>query len=164
MLVETGHGCGKSVFSQPERASKDHSRPSLSIIHEHIIHLVQPVQACVRLSGVLKDETVIETPGDVDGVLDLCYVLVKDQTDSVGGSGDKDVKEIRRQGPYGMEKEDVAEEQGCLTRMIRLFRAESLGVQFEVRAGCRLWAPSRLTCVGNGLVGAHGASALRGWR
>ena len=66
----------------------------------------------------------IEAPGDADGVLDLCYVLIKDQTDSVGGSGVKDVKEIRRQGPYGMEKEDVAEEQGWLARVIHLFRAE----------------------------------------
>ena len=48
------------------------------------------------------------------------------------------MKEMRRQGPYGMEKEDVAEEQGWLARMIHLFRAESLGVQFEVRVGSRL--------------------------
>ena len=112
------------------------------------------------VSSVLKNETVIETPGDVDGVLDLCYVLIKDQTDSVGGSGVKDVKEMRRQGPYGMEKEDVAEEQGWLARMIHLFRAESLGVQFEVRVGSRLWGPSRLMCFGNGLAAANGASAL----
>lgn len=83
------------------------------------------------VSSVLKNETVIETPGDVDGVLDLCHVLIKDQMDPVG-AGVKDVKEIRRQGPYGAEKEDVAEEQGWLARMVHLFRAESLDVQFEV--------------------------------
>ena len=78
---------------------------------------------------MLKNETVIETPGDVDGVLDLCHVLIKDQTDAVGA---KDVKEIRRQGPYVVEKEDTAEEQGWVARMVHLFRAESLAVQFEV--------------------------------
>ncbi|KAF8439372.1 vacuolar protein sorting-associated protein 35 [Boletus edulis BED1] len=84
------------------------------------------------VSSVLKNETVIETQGDVDGVLDLCLVLIKDQTDVMGSSAVKDVKEIRRQGPYVMEKEDVAEEQGWLARMVHLFRAESLGVQFEL--------------------------------
>ena len=84
------------------------------------------------VSSVLKNETVIETPGDVDGVLDLCHVLIKDQTDPVGGSAVKDVKEIRRQGPYVVEKEDMAEEQGWAARMVHLFRADSLAVQFEV--------------------------------
>ena len=92
------------------------------------------------VSSVLKNETVIETPGDVDGVLDLCHVLIKDQTDAVGGSAVKDVKEIRRQGPYVVEKEDTAEEQGWVARMVHLFRAESLAVQFEVSftdSGCQ---------------------------
>jgi vacuolar protein sorting-associated protein 35 len=40
------------------------------------------------------------------------------------------VKEIRRQGPYVVEKE---EEQGSVAQMVHLFRTESLGVQFEVR-------------------------------
>ncbi|KAF8555930.1 vacuolar protein sorting-associated protein 35 [Imleria badia] len=84
------------------------------------------------VTSVLKNETVIETPGDVDGVLDMCHVLIKDQTDAVGGSAVKDVKEIRRQGPYVVEKEDMAEEQGWVARMVHLFRAESLAVQFEL--------------------------------
>ena len=84
------------------------------------------------VSSVLKNETIIETPGDVDGVLDLCYVLIKEQTDVMGSSTAKDVKEIRRQGPHIVEKEDMAEEQGWLARMVHLFRAESLAVQFEV--------------------------------
>ncbi|KAG9310353.1 vacuolar protein sorting-associated protein 35 [Chiua virens] len=89
------------------------------------------------ISSVLKNETVIETPGDVDGVLDLCHVLIKDQTDVMGGAGTKDVREIRRQGPYVVEKEDVAEEQGWLARMVHLFRADSLAVQFELLQSAR---------------------------
>ncbi|KAI9462710.1 vacuolar protein sorting-associated protein 35 [Boletus coccyginus] len=84
------------------------------------------------VSSVLKNETVIETPGDVDGVLDMCHVLIKDQMDAVGGSAVKDVKEIRRQGSYVAEKEDTAEEQGWVARMVHLFRADSLAVQFEL--------------------------------
>lgn len=110
------------------------------------------------VSSVLKNETVIETPGDVDGVLDLCHVLIKDQTDAIGGSGAKDVKEIRRQGPYVAEKEDTAEEQGWVARMVHLFRAESLAVQFEVGfVVVQSWETSRLTYL---LVTANCTSAL----
>ncbi|KIJ21267.1 hypothetical protein PAXINDRAFT_164841 [Paxillus involutus ATCC 200175] len=84
------------------------------------------------VSSVLKNETIIETPGDVDGVLDLCHVLIKDQTDAVGSTGVKEVKEIRRQGPHSVEREDLAEEQGWVARMVHLFRADSLDVQFEL--------------------------------
>jgi len=84
------------------------------------------------VSSVLKNETVIETPRDVDGVLDLCHVLIKDQGDAAPTSGVGAAKEIRRQGPHFPERDDVVEEQGWLARMVHLFRAESLDVQFEV--------------------------------
>lgn len=102
------------------------------------------------VSSVLKNETVIETPEDVDGVLELCGVLIKDQSDGanaslpgsgavVGGVGlaavhsSHNAKEIRRQPPHFVEREEMAEEQGWVARMVHLFRAESLNVQFEVR-------------------------------
>lgn len=89
------------------------------------------------VSSVLKNETIIEAPEDVDGVLELCHVLIKDQTDSgappaPNGQG-ANVRDVRRQGPYFMEREEMAEEQGWVARMVHLFRAESLDVQFEVR-------------------------------
>ncbi|KAF9242390.1 vacuolar protein sorting-associated protein 35 [Melanogaster broomeanus] len=84
------------------------------------------------VSSVLKNETIIENPGDVDGVLDLCHVLIKDQVDAAAGTGMKEVKEVRRQGPYFLEREDLAEEQGWVARMVHLFRADSLDVQFEL--------------------------------
>lgn len=85
----------------------------------------------------------MEAPEDVDGVLELCHVLIKDQSDSsVGGvagySGgivhatQMHMKDVRRQGPYVVEREEMAEEQGWVARMVHLFRAESLDVQFEV--------------------------------
>lgn len=91
------------------------------------------------MSSVLKNETVVETKEDVDGVLELCHVLVKDQSDegaaaaraqAVNGVGG--MKDVRRQGPYFVEREEMAEEQGWVARMVHLFRAESLDVQFEV--------------------------------
>ncbi|KAG5643815.1 hypothetical protein DXG03_009591 [Asterophora parasitica] len=92
------------------------------------------------ISSVLKNETVVETPEDVDGVLDLCHVLIKDQSDSsVAGqhAGQVHVKDVRRQGPYFVEREEMAEEQGWVARMVHLFRAESLDVQFELLQAAR---------------------------
>ncbi|KAK2459757.1 hypothetical protein APHAL10511_008189 [Amanita phalloides] len=100
------------------------------------------------VSSVLKNETIIETPEDVDGVLELCGVLIKDQTDvsntraaslaSPGSVGlaathaPPNAKETRRQAPHFAEREEMAEEQGWVARMVHLFRAESLDVQFEL--------------------------------
>ena len=40
---------------------------------------------------------------------------------------------MRRQGPYFVERGEIAEEQGWIARMVHLFRAESLDAQYEVR-------------------------------
>ncbi|KAJ7067723.1 vacuolar protein sorting-associated protein 35 [Mycena belliarum] len=89
------------------------------------------------ISSVLKNETVVETPEEADGVLELCHVLIKDQSDAaVGGSGingtQGNIKDMRRHGPYSVEREEMAEEQGWVARMVHLFRADSLDVQFEL--------------------------------
>ncbi len=101
---------------------------------------------------MLKNETIIESPEDVDGVLELCHVLIKDQTDSSGrgssggvgvggaaanGQSSNINASVRRQGSHFLEREEMAEEQGWVARMVHLFRAESLDVQFEV-IGSRL--------------------------
>ena len=82
------------------------------------------------VSSVLKNETVIEDPGDVDGILELCQVLIREQHDATPlpqGTGG-------RRGTFSSgEKEDVAEEQGWIARMVHLFRSESLSTQLEVR-------------------------------
>ncbi|KAJ6606670.1 vacuolar protein sorting-associated protein 35 [Mycena vulgaris] len=89
------------------------------------------------ISSVLKNETIVETPEDVDGVLELCHVLIKDQSDAAsGGSGINGTqgngKDMRRHGPYSVEREEMAEEQGWVARMVHLFRADSLDIQFEL--------------------------------
>lgn len=89
------------------------------------------------ISSVLKNETIIETPEDVDGVLELCHVLIKDQSDFASNQNTSNgqqthIREVRRHGPYFVEREEMAEEQGWVARMVHLFRAESLDIQFEV--------------------------------
>lgn len=86
------------------------------------------------ISSVLKNETIIETPEDVDGVLELCHVLIKDQSDFASNQNTANGQQahVRRQGPYFVEREEMAEEQGWVARMVHLFRAESLDIQFEV--------------------------------
>lgn len=84
---------------------------------------------------MLKNETIIETPEDVNGILELCGVLIKDQQDGTPpnpSSFSQQTSRERRGGPYMHEKEELAEEQGWIARMVHLFRAESLDVQFEV--------------------------------
>lgn len=98
------------------------------------------------IASVLKNETIVEAPEDVHGVLELCHVLIKDQSDSGAKAivnsqpsvniQQGNIRDIRRQGPYSVEKEEMSEEQGWVARMVHLFRADSLDVQFEVS----LWA------------------------
>lgn len=81
------------------------------------------------ISSVLKNETIIETPEDVDGVLELCQVLIREQPEE---STQQYSKDGRRSGSHGQESEELAEEQGWVARMVHLFRSDSLDVQFEV--------------------------------
>ena len=88
------------------------------------------------VSSVLKNETIIEANEDVNGILELCQVLIREQPDAgvgMGSTGPSSTRDGRRHGPYGTEREDLAEEQGWLARMIHLFKAESLATQFEVK-------------------------------
>ena len=87
------------------------------------------------ISSVLKNETIIETPEDVNGILELCHVLVRDQQDAGTGPGAHNQQlgnKDSRRGPYHSEREELAEEQGWVARMVHLFRSNNLGVQFEV--------------------------------
>ncbi|EKM60540.1 uncharacterized protein PHACADRAFT_246546 [Phanerochaete carnosa HHB-10118-sp] len=87
------------------------------------------------ISSVLKNETIIEAPGDVNGILELCHVLIRDQQDGTVSStslASQISGRERRGGTYLHEKEEMAEEQGWIARMVHLFRADSLDVQFEI--------------------------------
>ncbi|ORX99174.1 vacuolar protein sorting-associated protein 35 [Basidiobolus meristosporus CBS 931.73] len=73
------------------------------------------------VTSILKNETIISTPEEVNGILDLCKVLVKDQKDATASSVD----------------EDVIEEQGWVARMIHLFRNEDPDEQIMLLLAAR---------------------------
>ncbi|KAG8908093.1 Vacuolar protein sorting-associated protein 35 [Tulasnella sp. 403] len=93
------------------------------------------------VTSIIKNETALETPEDVAGIFDLAYVLIKDQRDTgvamnrqpsglsnvgvVGGN-------MARQVNPGLEADDVAEEQGWVARLVHMFKADTLDVQFEL--------------------------------
>jgi vacuolar protein sorting-associated protein 35 len=78
----------------------------------------------------------IETPEDVDGVLELCHVLIKDQPAATLPAANGEVSSPSdRRAPQMQQPmaEDMAEEQGWVSRMIHLFKCGDLDVQYEVR-------------------------------
>lgn len=86
------------------------------------------------ISSILKNETVIEAPEDVDGVLELCRVLIEDQTPlppppPVDGGYVPNGRPLVRSAA---DLEQLAEEQGWVARIVHLFRAEQLDVQYEL--------------------------------
>lgn len=113
--------------------------------------LVQPYStrrsiAHAIVASVLKNETVIETPEDVKGLLELCHVLVRDQRDrssmvqnhpgamTMAGGGRQEQRQMGG-GGRGQQVYDVvemAEEQGWIARIVHLFKVDDLEVQFKV--------------------------------
>ncbi|ODQ49918.1 vacuolar protein sorting-associated protein VPS35 [Saitoella complicata NRRL Y-17804] len=73
--------------------------------------------------ATLRSGTPIETPEDVEGVLELCKVLI---TDSGAQANYPQVA-----GKRG-DSEDIIEEQGWLARMVHLFRSEDLDTQLKL--------------------------------
>ncbi len=111
--------------------------------------------------SVLRNETVMSTPEDVDGVLQLCSTLVTTQRDAVlggmgngapltgyaGGAGrgyhpqDPRYLQHRQQlaaaggARYAQgqhDLEEMAEEQGWMARLVHLFRSDDLETQFSL--------------------------------
>jgi vacuolar protein sorting-associated protein 35 len=88
------------------------------------------------VSSILKNETVIDTPEDVNGVLDLCSVLIRDQKDATIASPFSGLMSGRSGRSGGltpmMDPEEFAEEQGWLARIIHLFKTDDPDNQFMV--------------------------------
>jgi vacuolar protein sorting-associated protein 35 len=113
--------------------------PCYSILLAHQTYSTRRSIAHAIISSVLKNETVIETPEDVNGIFDLCHVLIKDQKDSVAGGAPPPPQKSRGGMYQQIDLEDLAEEQGWVARMVHLFRADNLDVQKEVRSGVALF-------------------------
>lgn len=113
--------------------------PSYSLLLATQVYQTRKIVAQAVVSSVLKNETLLSTPEDVDGILDLCSTLVKDQRDAVSstaylhggggggtyydGRGGRGLRPGQMPTPSRHDLEEIAEEQGWLARMIHLFRA-----------------------------------------
>ncbi|KAI9312643.1 vacuolar protein sorting-associated protein 35 [Dichotomocladium elegans] len=92
------------------------------------------------VSSVLKNETVIDTPDDVYGILEFCDVLLRDQKDApVATTTSTSPMYSRGRKPEftSIEDEEFAEEQGWVARMIHLFRADDEDTQFLLLSAAR---------------------------
>lgn len=102
--------------------------------------------------SLLKNETVMSTPEDVDGVLNLCSTIIKDQKDFVAQhqhfsgypgqdarmagapvyAGLRQQQYISRQQQQLYDYEEMAEEQGWIARTVHLLRSDDLETQFSL--------------------------------
>ena len=93
------------------------------------------------IASILKNETIIDSPEDVNGILDLCHVLVKDQNEprSLNNATSSGVSDRRasHQASLPSTYDELAEEQGWVARMIHLFKSEDLDTHYEVCWSCR---------------------------
>ncbi|CAG8500735.1 13480_t:CDS:10 [Acaulospora morrowiae] len=93
------------------------------------------------VSSILKKETLIETPEEVNGILDLCNVLIRDQKDATLASPFSGLTSGRSTRSGGtsqmMDPEEFAEEQGWLARIIHLFRSDDPENQFMLLSTAR---------------------------
>ncbi|KAF7732871.1 Vacuolar protein sorting-associated protein 35 [Apophysomyces ossiformis] len=94
------------------------------------------------ISSIVKNETIISTPEDVQCVLDLCGVMLRDQKDApmtsmatsqmYGPGRGRKAAEISR-----IEQDELAEEQGCIAKLIHLFRSNEEDTQFLLLSTAR---------------------------
>lgn len=112
------------------------------------------------VSSLLKKETIITTPEEVKGILDLCHTLVRDQKDAghgmpthLGSNGVSNgsnwgrgqqpppgalassrgmIRNHSQRGAQPYDYEEMAEEQGWVARLVHLFRNDDDDIQFKV--------------------------------
>ncbi|KAF9364160.1 Vacuolar protein sorting-associated protein 35 [Mortierella sp. NVP85] len=89
------------------------------------------------VGSILKNETVISTPDDVNGILELCAVMIRDQKD--GGHNSSPFRSTRnsRNESGNVDLEEFAEEQGQLARIIHLFKSDDADTQAAILSAAR---------------------------
>ncbi|KAF9583587.1 Vacuolar protein sorting-associated protein 35, partial [Lunasporangiospora selenospora] len=87
--------------------------------------------------SILKNETVINSPEEVNGVLEICAVMIRDQKD--GGHNSSPFRNMRnaRSESGTADAEEFVEEQGKLARIIHLFRSDDVDVQATILSVAR---------------------------
>ncbi|KAF9906407.1 Vacuolar protein sorting-associated protein 35 [Lobosporangium transversale] len=89
------------------------------------------------VESILKNETIISTPEDVNGILEICAVMVRDQKDGGHNSGPFRSTRSNRNESGNVDPEEFAEEQGHLARIIHLFRSEDADTQAAILSAAR---------------------------
>ncbi|KAF9586197.1 Vacuolar protein sorting-associated protein 35 [Lunasporangiospora selenospora] len=89
------------------------------------------------IGSILKNGTVISTPEEVHGVLEICSVMIRDQKDSGHNSSPFRSMRNMRSDAANQDYEDYAEEQGRLARVIHLFKSDDPEVQAAILSAAR---------------------------
>ncbi|KAG0317521.1 Vacuolar protein sorting-associated protein 35 [Dissophora globulifera] len=88
------------------------------------------------VGSILKNDTIISTPEDVNGILEICAVMIRDQKD--GGHNSSPFRSARHRNESGsVDPEEFAEEQGQLARIIHLFKSEAADTQAAILSAAR---------------------------
>ncbi|KAF8928415.1 Vacuolar protein sorting-associated protein 35 [Dissophora ornata] len=89
------------------------------------------------VSSILKNDTIISSPEDVNGILEICAVMIRDQKD--GGHNSSPFRSARnnRNESGSVDPEEFAEEQGQLARIIHLFKSDSADTQAAILSAAR---------------------------
>ncbi|KAI1315191.1 Vacuolar protein sorting-associated protein 35 [Mortierella claussenii] len=89
------------------------------------------------VGSILKNDTIISTPEDVNGILEICAVMVRDQKD--GGHNSSPFRSTRnnRNESGSLDPEEFAEEQGQLARIIHLFKSDDADTQAAILSAAR---------------------------
>ncbi|CAH0760157.1 unnamed protein product [Diatraea saccharalis] len=93
-----------------------------SLLIKHLNYPGRTMIAVHLINDVLESDIMISTPENVDAVLSMVDVLVKDQPDQQTGEPDM---------------EDFMEEQGLLARLIHHFKSESADQQYLILSAAR---------------------------
>ncbi|KAF9359106.1 Vacuolar protein sorting-associated protein 35 [Mortierella sp. AD094] len=114
----------------------------LELPHFNGLLSLQPYQtrraiAHAVVASVLKNDTIIGSPEDVNGILEICAVMVRDQKD--GGHNSNPFRSTRgnRNESGSVDPEEFAEEQGKLARIIHLFKSEDADTQAAILSAAR---------------------------
>ncbi|KAG0252523.1 Vacuolar protein sorting-associated protein 35 [Mortierella polycephala] len=89
------------------------------------------------VDSILKNETFISTPEEVNAVLEICAVMVCDQKDGGHNSSPFRNTRIHRGDSGSVDMEDFAEEQSKLARVIHLFKSDDADVQAAILSTAR---------------------------
>ncbi|KAG0241486.1 Vacuolar protein sorting-associated protein 35 [Mortierella sp. GBA43] len=90
------------------------------------------------VDSILKNETLISTPEEVNSILEICAVMIRDQKDGGHNSSPfRTTRTHRTESGSGIDVDEFVEEQGKLARIIHLFSNNDPDVQAAILSAAR---------------------------